>query len=277
LEHHKKVNQAHDLDVFTRKIELRGGRSESYMITENDADVIVLAGDIALGTEGIDWAGREAKALGKPVVYVAGNHEFYGKEYCDTLAKMRAVAKKNGVHFLERDEVVIGNTRILGCTLWVDFEATGDKAQAIYEVYRGLADFSTIRVPKKGICDREGQVIDADALYRYMTPNDQVELFEESVSWLHTKLAEPFDGRSVVVTHHGPTSACQHPNFPLGHMSTAFWSDLEELVVQADLWIYGHTHASLDIEVKGTRLVANQLGYPSEYVEGFEPDKIVEI
>lgn len=34
-------------------------------------DVIVAAGDIGVGTEGIEWL----KTLGKPVVYVLGNHE----------------------------------------------------------------------------------------------------------------------------------------------------------------------------------------------------------
>jgi predicted phosphodiesterase len=43
-------------------------------LPSNDADVVVLAGDIARPAEAIAWATRFAK----PVLYVPGNHEFYG-------------------------------------------------------------------------------------------------------------------------------------------------------------------------------------------------------
>lgn len=38
-----------------------------------DADVVILAGDIDLGTQGIEWA---RQAFDCPVLYVPGNHEF---------------------------------------------------------------------------------------------------------------------------------------------------------------------------------------------------------
>lgn len=40
------------------------------------ADIIVLAGDIDLGIHGVEW-GRQSFPS-SPVVYVPGNHEFYG-------------------------------------------------------------------------------------------------------------------------------------------------------------------------------------------------------
>jgi predicted phosphodiesterase len=43
---------------------------------EADADVIVLAGDIHVGIHGVEWARRSFPL--NPVVYVPGNHEFYG-------------------------------------------------------------------------------------------------------------------------------------------------------------------------------------------------------
>lgn len=263
--------------TYKSNVTLRNGCPELYMLDQTAADVIVLAGDIASGTSGIEWAGRESTTLGKPFVYIAGNHEFYGHEYCSELAKMRKVAEEYGVHFLERDVLVINNTRFLGCTLWVDFEATGDKEQSVDRVRRGVADFTAIRVPDEMGCRATGKSTENDTVYRYMEPEDQVALFEDSVTWLRTKLAEPFDGTTVVVTHHGVSSSCQHPGFPLDMISAAFWSNLEELVEQADLWIFGHTHACLDIEVRGTRLVSNQGGYPREYVSGFEPNKLVDV
>jgi predicted phosphodiesterase len=63
------------------------------------ADVVVLAGDIDVGVAGIEWAAQAFKA--KPVVYVCGNHEFYGHHWEDTLVRMRAAADRCGVYFLE--------------------------------------------------------------------------------------------------------------------------------------------------------------------------------
>ena len=40
-----------------------------------ETDVVILAGDIDVKTRGVDWAKR---AFSGPVLYVPGNHEFYG-------------------------------------------------------------------------------------------------------------------------------------------------------------------------------------------------------
>jgi len=82
-----------------------------------DADVIVLAGDIHTGTRGIDWA----KTLDKPVIYVAGNHEFWGEDYGDHLEALRQAAAGSAVHFLENEAVIVQGVRFLGCTLWTDY------------------------------------------------------------------------------------------------------------------------------------------------------------
>ncbi|MDP3311133.1 MAG: metallophosphoesterase family protein, partial [Polaromonas sp.] len=47
------------------------------------ADLVVLAGDIHKGVNGISWARRTFPD--KPVIYVAGNHEFY-EQYWPLLA-----------------------------------------------------------------------------------------------------------------------------------------------------------------------------------------------
>lgn len=247
-----------------------------YQLAVTDADVVVLAGDIAVGDDGIKWAGRQAKSLGKELIYVAGNHEFYRHEYSNALITMQMTAKKAGIHFLENSEFVLDDVRFLGCTLWTDYQAYGDEGSSIYELWRGLADFSEITVYPDGIfnSDCKAEVVPD---YRAMLPEDQIKLFKRSLKWLKEKLAEPFDGKTVVITHHGPSPACQNPRFPMSPISAGFWSDIEDVVGLADLWIYGHTHDCLDKIVNGTRVVANQQGYPRERVNGFRPDKVVDI
>jgi hypothetical protein len=57
-----------------------------------DADVVVLAGDIGVGTGGIDWAKRQFSDA--RVLYVPGNHEYYGHDIGDT-DLLAAVAPAN--------------------------------------------------------------------------------------------------------------------------------------------------------------------------------------
>ncbi|MFC0426563.1 metallophosphoesterase [Chryseobacterium scophthalmum] len=57
----------------------------------DNADVVVLAGDINLGTQGIEWI--KTKIPDKPVVYVLGNHEYYKGSYPKTLNKIKEASK----------------------------------------------------------------------------------------------------------------------------------------------------------------------------------------
>lgn len=107
--------------------------------------MIVLAGDIWLKDRGVYWA--RATWQNHEIVYVAGNHEFYGSERTDVIGKLRVSAEEAGVHFLEKDEVIINGVRFLGCTLWTDFELFGAarKEFALVRVNQVLNDFRLIK------------------------------------------------------------------------------------------------------------------------------------
>ncbi len=49
---------------------------QDWVPPKSDVDIVVLAGDIHVGDHGIDWAPRSFPPT--PVIYVPGNHEFYG-------------------------------------------------------------------------------------------------------------------------------------------------------------------------------------------------------
>ena len=86
-----------------------------------DADVVVLAGDVARPAQAVEWA----MALGKPTLFVPGNHEFYGGSMPETLRELKRLATGSQVRVLDNDEWCIGNVRFLGCTLWTDFLLMG--------------------------------------------------------------------------------------------------------------------------------------------------------
>ncbi len=89
---------------------------------ETGADVVILAGDIGVGLGGIEWAARRFPKA--PVIYVPGNHEFYGHDIGLT-DQLKAAAPVD-IHILNNDTLELERIRFLGCTLWTDFNLHGE-------------------------------------------------------------------------------------------------------------------------------------------------------
>lgn len=233
----------------------------------NDADVVVLAGDIARPREAVDWA----RGFDKPVLYVPGNHEFYGGSIDGVLGELERLCAGTQVHLLDNREIVIGGLRFLGSTLWTDFELFDDPARRAAskdEARRLLRDFSRIRA-------REDSP-------RPFTPDDSIALFRRDTAWLAGRLACAVAGPTVVITHHAPSPRSIHPRFADSLLNAGFVSDTSGLLGadRVSLWIHGHTHDSFDYRVDGTRVVCNPRGYAREGVvenAAFDPDLIVDL
>lgn len=233
----------------------------------SDADVIVLAGDISRPREAVAWALR----FDKPVLYVPGNHEFYGGSIDGTVLELRQLCQGTPVHLLERDELVIDGVRFLGATLWSDFALDADaqlQAAAKAEAQRLIRDFSRIR--------RHGA---SDAVF---TPDDSAALFRRDAAWLRGRLAVHHSGTTVVITHHAPSRRSIHPRFAASPLNAAFVSDADDLLDgdRVSLWIHGHTHDSFDYRVHGTRVVCNPRGYARNGVNenaAFDASRIIEV
>ena len=94
----------------------------SFEMPSIDSDVLLLAGDIhAPGRRAMTWAASDSVAKKRPVVFVAGNHEFYDSRYQVERSTMEHAAQSMGVHYLDHATVVIDGVRFIGCTLWTDF------------------------------------------------------------------------------------------------------------------------------------------------------------
>ena len=233
----------------------------------NDADVVVLAGDIARPRESAAWA----LGFDRPVLYVLGNHEFYGGSLDRTADELRRLCAGSDVHVLDDDEIVIDGVRFLGSTLWSDFRLFGDgdaRGASMAAARHFMRDFSRIRTngPMRPL----------------FTPEDSAALFERHADWLERRLGSPHDGPTVVITHHAPSRRSIHPRYAGLLLNACFVSDAEHLVngEREQLWIHGHTHDSFDYVVGGTRVICNPRGYAKNGVNEnpyFDPDLIVEV
>ncbi|WP_422422198.1 metallophosphoesterase family protein [Pseudomonas sp. GZD-222] len=221
-----------------------------------ECDLVVLAGDISVRSRGVAWANETFNC---PVIYACGNHEYYKGHLDRTLTKMRAAAAEN-VHVLDNQTLIISGTRFLVATAWTDFTATGDYNAAMRVSAEWMNDFKRIRIG-------EG--------YSKLRPVDLIARNIITREFLATELAKQFDGKTVVVTHHCPIQDVAGDGHE-GHLGAAYFNQWHDLVAQADMWVFGHTHHAVDTVVSGCRVLSNPRGYPGERT-GFVPNLVVEV
>lgn len=240
----------------------------SGTIPETDADIIILAGDIDIGTNGAKWAIQESERLCKPILYVLGNHEFYDHEYWSLKENILTLCEGTQVFCLDSDVFMLDDVRFMGATLWTNYKADIRVPQdlAMLHVDKTLEDHHLIKFKLD------------DSVERFK-PEYALAIHLKELQWLEAQLAKSTDSKTVVISHHGPHAVCQHPDFPLNEMTTAFHSDLDHLIESSDIdsWVFGHTHANVDTVIFDTRVVSNQAGYPGENVSNFDACFTIEI
>lgn len=204
-------------------------------------DVFVVAGDLAADPAlAVDWLIR----VRAPVVYVLGNHEFYGRDFDGAITEYRvALAGLPHVRLLEREEVEIDGVRFLGATLWTDFH--GDPVAAL-RAETGLNDFQYIRF--------RDQALRAPVVS---------ERHHETRAWLSQALSVGDPERTVVVTHHAPSFQSAHPRWQGDPLTPAFCADLDSLIAerQPAIWLHGHLHESAEYAIGTTLVRCNPFGY----------------
>ena len=256
------------------------------------ADLLVLAGDIGSyqhRRDGSvmaepDWGLQRFSPLPQyagwpaPVVFVPGNHEYDAMDVDEAHRGLFDACERLGIQWLERETLVLGDVRLIGTTLWADYDALGDpppvapiptgksKGKSRSAGAAALAtDPLTHRLRQrekafraanfylvKMASERHGRLFDAEAMRA---------LALDCQHWLRAALDQPFDGSTVVVTHFAPTLHSADPRYGLSPGTAGFCNALDDLLPQADLWLHGHLHCAQDRQVGRCRIVANPLGY----------------
>ncbi|MEO8524020.1 MAG: metallophosphoesterase [Caldimonas sp.] len=233
------------------------------------AELLVLAGDIDS-----QWSGLERFAdWPQPVVFVAGNHEFDGRDLETALPALRQRCSDLGITLLEQESLIVGDDRghhirLLGTTRWSDFDLFGAAGRA--KAMRAGGYFTALMQASRG-----GQPFDVDAV--------RVEALA-CRAWLEVELMRPPAGwdRTVVITHFAPSVRSADPRYGARSGTASFCNADDDLIPRADLWIHGHLHCRQDYRVGraggSSRVVCNARGHERRgETDGHDPLLVLEI
>ena len=201
-----------------------------------EAPVLVLAGDVGDARwwrEGL----RHLQTLCEhyeQVLFVAGNHDYYGTYLEDTDARLRRVEEQiENFRWLEQEKIEIDGVKFAGCTLWFKEDPAGQ----IYEKW--MNDFNLIEGLRHEVYHRN-------------------RMSQEFLRNLRDT--------NVVITHHMPSHLSVAEIYEDNPLTRYFLCAVDDVILdlQPKLWVHGHTHVPCDYRLGDTRVVCNPKGYPEE-------------
>ena len=235
------------------------------------AELLVLAGDIDA-----TWAGyARFKDWPVPVLVVAGNHEFDGRELNTAWPELARHCDRLGLRLLQREATVVTAAsgrcvRILGTTRWSDFDLYGAAQRP--RAVRAASYFMSLMA---ATCN--GRPFDAEAVR---------EQGLACRAWLEGELQASPQGRwdaTLVVTHFAPSLLSADPRFGRQPGTASFCNADDDLIPRADVWLHGHLHCRHDYRVARagrapSRVVCQARGlWKKGETQGLEPLKLIEV
>lgn len=229
-------------------------------LPDDHDSTLILAGDIGSmhQPEILKAFLGEVSPRFKQILYIAGNHEYYGGDLqttpgtiLDLISDVPNIKFNFGAHWLENDE------KIIGFTLWTDYD--GANIHSMNEAHMRMNDYRLIT---------NGN--------RLARPEDMLEIHRGTVMQLESVIQEG----DIVVTHHTPSMRCIPKEYLTDRVNGAYHSDLEGLIFRKRpaLWICGHTHTAFDQAIGNTRVVINPRGYGNQYKKnGYNPTLVIEL
>lgn len=247
------------------KIQIISDLHQEFGLTElsfDNADVVVIAGDVNLGIKGLHWI--QSRIKDKSVIYVLGNHEYYKNSYPKILNKLKTLTENTNVHVLEDSFIDIDDVRFHGCTLWTDFSIFGDPMEYGIICQSVMNDYKMIK---------------RDPSYSKMRTIDTYKIHQVSRKWLDSSLEMSGKTKNIVVTHHAPSLQSVLEKYKNDPVTAAYASDMEGFILknQPDFWIHGHIHTPTRYHIGKTEIICNPHGYIDEPYNGYEKELIIEV
>jgi predicted phosphodiesterase len=235
------------------------------------AELLVLAGDVDSS-----WDGYQLFANWPvPVVAIAGNHEFDGRDFDAALLGLRERCSTLGITFLERQTHTVAaangqRIRLVACTRWSDFDLFG--AERRERAARAAEYFMRVMGTTRASRPFDAAAVRAEAL--------------SSRAWLETELSRSGRGewdKTVAITHFAPSLRSADPRYGTQPGTASFCNADDDLIPRADLWLHGHLHCRQDYRVDRpgrapTRVVCHPLGLAKKGEQiGHDPLFAVEV
>lgn len=220
-----------------------------------DVDVLILAGDCFVSGSGYEWIHMlmEEHERTPHVIFVPGNHDFYGNSVEGLNDDMRHLKTNrwDNFYYLNNDSIEIDGVTFIGSCLWSSFDAYGPALKSMCKLNcdGNLSDFSCIKVNDKR-----------------MNTTDMEEISTKSQEYLRDTLINNIEKKVFVITHFPPLIECENPRFPTNTLSPYFNNDLSGLIekFKPEYWAYGHNHYNMSFTHYETQMISNQRGYRGE-------------
>jgi UDP-2,3-diacylglucosamine pyrophosphatase LpxH len=182
------------------------------------------------------WAERY-----KNVIYIPGNHEYYNSsprkvEKSHNIKKnihrwvndINLLCGSEKIRFLDTKVIDLDGVKILGGTMW-----------------------------GSNICDQD-----------FIPELNTFNVKEQKVFLSNLRRAQP----DIVISHHLPSTECINEMWKDSIHNAHFVVDLTKFLrvgtlpgsYAPKLWLHGHTHQDVNVNVGNTKVCANPCGYPNE-------------
>lgn len=214
-----------------------GGESLVKTFNPELFDVLVLAGDIGVVANcslSIFLEKTARQIAGKPIIYVPGNHEYYGSDFA-TVQNIRQKLPEC-VKFLDNETVTIDGQRFVGSTLWFRQEPDNWMYDSFLSDFRHIGGFRD---------------------WNYQRAEESREFLNSTIE---------FD--DIVVTHHLPDQMAIHPRYkagPTAKYNRYFLHQMpDRTLMRGKRWLFGHTHEPVSFNVHDCVFTCNPFGYPGE-------------
>jgi len=233
------------------------------------AELLVLGGDIDA-----TWAAFESfRGWPVPMLYVAGNHEFDGRDVDATWPALRELCADLGITMLECESLVLRGrdgrrVRFVATTRWCDFDLFGPVRRE--QAMRAAGYFMRLMAST-----RAGEPYDAAAMR-----DDALQCR----AWLEAELRRERGDwdTTVALTHFAPSLRSADPRYGARPSTASFCNADDDLLPFASTWIHGHLHCRHDYTVAHpagqTRVVCQARGHSfNGESEGYDGLRVLEV
>jgi len=182
------------------------------------ADILILAGDIGNPfTLLFDAFVSYCSSHFIHVLFVSGNHEYYGSTISQTDKLLRGIFSKfHNVHYLNNSVFEYRDVLFVGTTLWSRIPNNVDP----FDLF-SMNDYNKINDFTISVCN---------------------SLFFRDLEFIKQQLSG--HKKCIVISHHAPSLMCLSPEYRGDSTNCFFYTPLDNLFYHENLigWIYGHTH-----------------------------------